>query len=822
MAIEKVVDVSNPEGDIPPEAEDTAIEIEMQDDGSVEVTLGEDEVDSPFDGDFDSNLAEELDADQLLNISDDLVGLFEADNESLKDWSQTYQDGLELLGLNMEDRTEPWNGACGVYHPLLSEAVVRFQSEAITETFPAAGPVKTKVLGKPSKEKDKVAARVQEDMNYRLTEEMTEYRPEHERLLWNLALAGSAFKKVYYDPALGRQCAAFIPAEDFVVAYGSSDLTTCPRATHIMRKTENEVRFLQVNGFYSSVDLGNPGFIRTSIQEKKDKAEGVEVQEDNRYELLEMHVEYDLGEDPDQIALPYVITIDRSSSQVLSVYRNWREEDKLKKKRNHFVHYTYIPGFGFYGFGLIHLLGGHAKSGTSLLRQLVDAGTLNNLPGGLKTRGLRIKGDDTPIMPGEFRDVDVPGGKIADNISFLPYKEPSQTLLALFQDIINQGRSMAAISDFKSVDLNSEAPVGTTLAILERMLKVMSAVQARMHNSMKTEFKLLKEIIEDHVGDYESEVSGDNVTQIRPMEQGVEIRQEIISRKEYMDVEVVPVSDPNAATMSMRVVKYQAALQLAQQAPQLYDLPLLHQQMLETLGIKDASRLVPIEEDMTPKDPVSENMAILTGKPVKAFLYQDHKAHIATHMSAMQNPQIRELVGQSPMANAMQAALAAHIAEHVAMQYRAEVEKQMGVPLPAPNEAMPEELEVELSKMMAQASTQVQQQSAAQQAQQQAQQAAQDPIVQMQQAELRIKEAELQRKAAKDLMDAAIANDKLDTQKQIAGAKLGVDIQKQEKQLTEQQKAEGLRIGLDVAKNIAVDQEAQQPQPQVPPVAPKR
>jgi hypothetical protein len=818
MAIEKVVDdVENEESN-----EEESVEIELQEDGGVEITIGEDEQDSSFTGAFDANLVEQLDEDQLLRMADDLVGLFEADSQSLKEWSQTYQDGLELLGLNMEDRTEPWNGACGVYHPLLSEAVVRFQSEAITETFPAAGPVKAKVLGKPSKDKDKIAARVQEDMNYRLTEQMTEYRPEHERLLWNLALAGSAFKKVYYDPAMGRQCAAFIPAEDFIVSYGSSDLTTCPRATHIMRKTENEVRFLQVNGFYASVDLGEPGFSRTSIQEKKDKTEGVEVQEDNRYELLEMHVEYDLGEDSDQIALPYVITIDRASSRILSVYRNWREDDKLRKKRNHFVHYTYIPGFGFYGFGLIHLLGGHAKSGTSLLRQLVDAGTLNNLPGGLKTRGLRIKGDDTPIMPGEFRDVDVPGGKISDNISFLPYKEPSQTLLALFQNIIDQGRSMAAISDFKGVDLNSEAPVGTTLAILERMLKVMSAVQARMHNSMKTEFKLLKEIIEDHVGDYESEVSGDNVTQIRPMEQGVQINQQVITRREYEDVEVIPVSDPNAATMSMRVVQYQAALQLAAQAPQLYNLPLLHQQMLQTLGIKDASRLVPIEDDMTPKDPVSENMAILTNKPVKAFLYQDHKAHIQTHMTAAQNPQIAQLMAQNPMANAMQGALGAHIAEHAAMQYRAEVEKQMGVPLPAPNEEMPEDLEVEISRMMAQASQQVQQQSAAQQAQQQAQQAAQDPIVQMRQAELKLKEAELQRKAAKDLMDAALASDKIDAEKEIAGAKMGVDIQKHDKQLTEQQKTEGLKIGLNVAKDIAANEEAPQPQPQVPPAIPRR
>ena len=666
-----------------------------------------------------------------------------------------------------------------MYHPLLSEAVVRFQSEAITETFPAAGPVKAQIIGKSDKEKEKAAEQVRDDMNYRLTEEMTEYRPEHERLLWNLALAGSAFKKVYYDPAMGRQCAAFIPAEDLVVSYGSSDLNTCPRVTHIMRKTENEVKFLQVDGFYRNVDLGDPGFLRTDIQKKKDNTEGVDLTEDSRYELLEMHVEYDLGEDDNQIALPYVITMDRSSLTILSIYRNWSPDDQLRRKRNHFVHYTYVPGFGFYGFGLIHLLGGHAKSGTSLLRQLVDAGTLNNLPGGLKSRGLRIKGDETPIMPGEFRDVDVPGGKILDNIAFLPYKEPSQTLLALFNNIIDQGRAMAAVSDFKGIDLNSEAPVGTTLAILERMLKVMSAVQARMHTSMKTEFRLIKDIVSQYM-------LTDNVEE----------------QKAYNEVDIIPVSDPNAATMSMRVVQYQAALQLASQAPQLYDLPKLHQQMLQTLGIKDASKLVPTEEDMVPKDPVSENMALLTGKPVKAFLYQDHAAHIQTHMSAAQNPQIAKLVGQSPMANAVQGALAAHIADHVAMQYRAEVEKQMGVELPPPNQPLPEDVETKLSQMMAQASTQVQEQSAAQQAQEQAQQRAQDPLVQMQQQELAIKEAEVKRKSAKDLMDAVLKNEEIETEKQIEGAKLGVELSKQQNDLTEKQKTEGLKIGLQVAKDL--------------------
>jgi hypothetical protein len=790
MAIDKAIGIqitkATPveEVEVEEEQDNKGIEIEMNDDGSVEVTVDK-VVDPSFEGEHGKNLADDMDVDQLNQVADDLVGMFEADDESLSEWKQTYQDGLELLGLNIEERTEPWDGACGVFHPLLSEAVVRFQSEAITETFPAAGPVKTTIIGKSTKEKEKASSRVRDDMNYRLTEQMTEYRPEHERMLWNLAIAGSAFKKVYFDPALGRQTAQFIPAEDLIVAYGSSDITTASRVTHVMRKTENEVKFLQVNGFYSSIDLGDPGFSRTSIQKKKDEVEGVDISEDDRYELLEMHVEYDLGEDPNQIALPYVITIERSSMQILSIYRNWKEDDELKRKRNHFVHYTYIPGFGFYGFGLIHLLGGHAKSSTSLLRQLVDAGTLNNLPGGLKTRGLRIKGDDTPIMPGEFRDVDVPGGKILDNITFLPYKEPSQTLLALFQNIVDQGRSMAAISDFKSVDLNSEAPVGTTLAILERMLKVMSAVQARMHNTMKMEFKLLKNIIADHTSE-EYEYDADD---------------EAIKRQDYSEIEVIPVSDPNASTMSMRVVQYQAALQLAQQSPQLYDLPLLHQQMLQTLGIKDAQKLVPTVEDMTPKDPVSENMAIMTGKPVKAFLYQDHEAHIQTHMSALQNPQIAQLVGQNPMAGAIQGAAMAHIAEHVAMQYRAEVEKQMGVPLPQPDEKMPEDVEKEVSKLMAQASIQVQQQSAAEIAQQQAQAAAQDPVVQMQQQELALKQQALQQKTQKDFVDAALKNEKIEADKAIAGAKLGVELAKQEKDLTEKQKLEGVKLGLDIARS---------------------
>ena len=803
MAIDKAIAVGV---EVPPkpkgEAPEEIVDISILDDGGVEVTVGKEDED-PFAGNFGENLAETIEEDELSAISEELVGLFSADDDSRKEWKRTFEDGMDLLGLKIEDRTEPWDGACGVYQPLLSEAVVRFQSEAITETFPAAGPVKAKILGKSTKEKEKIAARVRDDLNYRLTDEMTEYRPEHERMLWNLALAGSAFKKVYYDPALGRQCAVFIPAEDFVVSYGTSDISTCSRATHVMRKSENEIKFLQVNGFYRDIDLGEPGFLRTDIQRKIDETTGVDVTEDNRYELLEMHVEYDLGEDENQIALPYVVTIDRSSLQILSIYRNWEQDDKLRRKRNHFVCYTYIPGFGFYGFGLIHLLGGHAKSGTSLLRQLVDAGTLNNLPGGLKSRGLRIKGDDSPITPGEFRDVDVPGGKILDNIAFLPYKEPSQTLLALFQNIVDQGRSMAAISDFKSVDLNSEAPVGTTLAILERMLKVMSAVQARMHNSMKVEFKLIKEIVEDHVGDYESEISTDNVTQIRPTEKGVDIEGDVpVKQQDYREVEILPVSDPNASTLSMRVVQYQAALQLAAQAPQLYDLPRLHQDMLQTLGIKDATKLVPTEDDMTPKDPISENMAMLTGKPVKAFLYQDHTAHIQTHMSAAQNPQIIELIQQSPMAKTVQGSLAAHIADHMAMQYRAEVEKQMGVPLPAPDEALPEDVEVQLSQLMAQASQQVQEQSTANQAQQQAEQRAQDPLIQMQQQELQIKQAEVQRKASKDMMDAVLKNEEIEAEKQIEGAKLGVELSKQEKDLTAKQKAEGVKIGLQVAKEL--------------------
>ncbi len=775
MAVEKVTEelaeevVEQPEGlpiDVEVEGEEEVVEERPQDD-------------------FNANLAEGMDERELKDMAMELIEEYKKDKTSRKEWEDAYIKGLDLLGTKYQEVTKPFKGASGVTHPLLAESVTQFQAQAYKELVPSDGPVRTQVIGLQTPATEQQADRVKDYMNYLLMEEMEDYTTDMDQMLFYLPLSGSTFKKIYYDAMLDRPVSKFIPAEDLVVAYGSSDITTASRVTHIMRKTENEVKFLQVNGFYSSIDLGDPGFVRTSIQKKKDEVEGVDISEDDRYELLEMHVEYDLGEDPNQIALPYVITIERNSMQILSIYRNWKENDDLKRKRNHFVHYTYIPGFGFYGFGLIHLLGGHAKSGTSLLRQLVDAGTLNNLPGGLKTRGLRIKGDDTPIMPGEFRDVDVPGGKILDNITFLPYKEPSQTLLALFQNIVDQGRSMAAISDFKSVDLNSEAPVGTTLAILERMLKVMSAVQARMHNTMKMEFKLLKNIIADHTSE-EYEYDADD---------------EAIKREDYNEVEVIPVSDPNASTMSMRVVQYQAALQLAQQAPQLYDLPLLHQQMLQTLGIKDAQKLVPTAEDMTPKDPVSENMALMTGKPVKAFLYQDHEAHIQTHMSAMQNPQIQQLIGQNPMARAIQGALMSHISEHVAMQYRAEVEKQMGVPLSKPDEKMPEDVEKEVSKLMAQASIQVQQQSTAKMAQQQAQQAAQDPIVQMQQQELALKQAELQQKTQKDFVDAALKNEKIEADKAIAGAKLGVELAKQDKELTEKQKLEGVKLGLDIARS---------------------
>jgi hypothetical protein len=786
------------------------IEIEIEDPESVTIGMGDIEIElspsKPTAEDFDANLADFMDDSELQSLGEDLISDVEKDINDRKDWMQTYVEGLKLLGLKYEERTEPWEGACGVFHPMLTESVVRFQSEGIMETFPAAGPVKTQILGKDTPEKTEASARVAEDMNYQLTEVMTEYRPEHEKMLWNLPISGSAFKKVYFDPSKGRQVAMFIPAEDIVVPYGASSLETSERVTHVMRKTKNEIIKLQDAGFYSDVDLGEPKFELDDIEKQKAEEMGLTASEDDRYRILEMHVELDLAghehEDkdgePTGIALPYVITIDKNTAQILAVRRNWYEGDELHTKRQHFVHYQYIPGFGFYGYGLIHLIGGYAKSATMLIRQLVDAGTLSNLPGGLKSRGLRIKGDDTPIQPGEFRDVDVPSGSIRDNILPLPYKEPSQVLMALFQNIVQEGRSFASSGDMNVSDMSANAPVGTTLAILERTLKVMGAVQARMHFSMRQEFRLLKSIIADYAPeDYDYD----------PIEGSRRAR-----KTDYDMVSVIPVSDPNASTMAQKVVQYQAVLQLAQQAPQLYDLPLLHRQMIEVLGIKNASKLVPLEDDQEPTDPIQENQNLLTGKPVKAFIEQNHEAHIAVHMSAMQDPKIQQIVGQSPLAQQMQAAMMAHINEHVAFEYRRQIEQQLGLPMPTEeeNKRMPEELASQIAQLAAQASQRLLQRDQTEASQQQASEQQQDPILQMQMQELQLKVKKLELEEKKLVTDAAAKADQLEiererlrSQERIAGMQIGARVEGDKRSLSAKQQADGVRMGIDAAKSKA-------------------
>jgi hypothetical protein len=808
MAIDKALGQAPMGLDLEEMMDEPAIEIEIEDpeavrigiDGKPILEIEEVEVED----DFNANLVEEMDEDELTELCNDLISEFEDDTSSRKDWMQTYVDGLELLGMKIEDRTEPWPGACGIVHPLLSEALVKFQAETIMETFPSAGPVKTQIIGKETPEKKEAATRVKDDMNYQLTDVMVEYRPEHERMLWGLGLAGNAFKKVYYDPYLERQVSLFVPAEDVVVPYGASNLENAERVTHVMRKTENELRRLQVAGFYADVELGDPVDSFDEVEKKIAEKMGFRASSDDRYKILEMHVDLDLPgyEDKDDdgeptgIALPYVVTIEKGTQTVLAIRRNWNPDDDTKQKRNHFVHYSYIPGFGFYAFGLIHLIGAFAKSGTSIIRQLVDAGTLSNLPGGFKTKGLRVKGDDTPISPAEFRDVDVASGTIKDNIMTLPYKEPSQVLYSLLGTIVEEGRRFASAADLKVSDMSAQSPVGTTLAILERTLKVMSAVQARIHYSMKQEFKLLKTIIRDYTPeDYSYE----------PVEGPPRAK-----KSDYDQVYVIPVSDPNAATMSQKVVQYQAVMQLAQQAPQLYDLPFLHRQMLEVLGIKNASKLVPMEDDEKPRDPVSENMDILTGKPVKAFIYQDHEAHITVHMAAIQDPKIAKMVGQSPMANQMMGAMAAHIQEHVAFEYRRQLEEQLGVPYPAPDQDMPEDMEVQISRLAAAGAQKLLARNQAEAAQQQAQQVAQDPIVQMQQAELALKQAELQRKSTKDQLDAAAKADQLEiekqrieAQKEIAGMQVGAKAAKDKADLNAKMELEGVRLGSQIAQQRA-------------------
>jgi len=797
------------------------IEIEIDDPDALHIAMGGLEIDfnpkGETDEDFDENLAELLDDGELSSIASELLSDFDDDVSARRDWITTYTDGLELLGMKIEERTEPWDGACGVHHPLLSEALVKFQAETMMATFPSAGPVKTTIIGKETQSKKDSAARVQDDMNYQLLDRMTEYRPEHERMLWGLGLSGNAFKKVYFDPRLNRQVSVFVPAEDMVVPYGASNLETAERVTHVMRKTENEMRRLQVAGFYRDIDLGEPDGQLDDVEKKIAEKMGFRATSDDRYKILEMHVDLDLPgfEDTDEdgestgIALPYVVTIEKGTQEILSIRRNWEPDDETYTKRQHFVHYGYVPGFGFYCFGLIHLIGAFAKSGTSLIRQLVDAGTLSNLPGGFKSRGMRIKGDDTPISPGEWRDVDVPSGTIRDNLIPLPYKEPSQTLMALLNQIVEEGRRFANAADLQVSDMSGQAPVGTTLAILERTLKVITAVQARVHYSMKQELGLLKKIIAAYAPeDYEYE----------PEEGSRKAK-----KSDYETTEVIPVSDPNASTMAQKIVQYQAVLQLAQGAPQLYNLPVLHRQMLDALGIKDAQKLVPLEEDKFPVDPVSENQNMLRLKPVKAFLNQDHNAHIAVHMAMMQDPKIMGTLQGNPLLPQIQATVMAHVAEHLGFQYRKDVEVQLGMQMPPQEddegEDMKQDPEVEaaLAPLLAQAATQLLQQNQAGAAQQKAQQQAQDPLIQMQMQELQLKAQEQQRKAQKDQTDAQLKMQQLQVEREriasqaaMADKSAQIDVLKNAAQLgvrqqldTGKQTIENKRLQVEALKNAA-------------------
>ena len=772
---EVTVEVLNPE----------AVSVETEDGGMIIDFTGE-QVDEIMSGGFDANLAEEIEEADLQSMASELISSFNSDRQSRSEWAKSYVKGLDLLGMKIEERQQPWAGSSGVFHPILTESIVRFQAQAMGEIFPASGPVRTKIVGKMSVEKTEQAARVENEMNYLLTEQMTEYRDETEQMLFKLPLAGSAFKKVYYDPIMERPCAMFVPAEDFVVSYGASDLMTCERYTHVMKKSANDIAKLQDNGFYRDIELPEPEPDMSDIQEKYDELDGesATIEDDDRHTLLEMHVEMEMPEpfqEDDGIARPYVITIDKSSRTILSIRRNYYEDDKKKRKRQYFVHYRYLPGLGFYGTGLIHLIGGLAKSATSILRQLIDAGTLSNLPAGLKARGLRIKGDDSPLMPGEFRDVDVPGGAIRDAITFIPYKEPSSVLYQLLGNIVDEGRRIGSVADIQVGDINAQAPVGTTLALMERSMKVMSGVQARLHAALKNELRLLSNVIRDYMdGEYAYEMEGD-----------------FDRTKDFDDrVDVIPVSDPNAATMSQRVMQYQAALQLAQQAPQLYDMGKLHRQMLEVLGIQDAKDIIKLPDDIKPADPVTENMAILKQEPVKAFKYQDHEAHIQVHLAAANDPKLKEIVGQSPFAGAIQAALSAHITEHVAFQYRKEIEKNLGVAMPNEEKPLPEDTEEELSRITAEAAEKLLQQNTAEMQQQEAMRQQQDPLTQIQQRELAIKEQELMHKKQMD-----IAKLELEAQKAM------MNDENQKDRLESEDKREGVRIAAKLATDASKEQQ---------------
>ena len=794
-----------------PDEETPELEIEIVnpesvtlDDGSMEITIVPD-ADTGDTIPFDGNIAEILEEGDLNGLADEIISAVDSDVDSRKDWADTFVKGLDVLGFKYEERTEPWDGACGVYSTVLAEAAIRFQAETMSETFPSTGPVKTKILGEETKEKEEASARVKADMNYELTENMVEYRPEHERLLYSLGLAGSAFKKVYYDPNMGRQMAVYIPAEDVIVPYGASHVETAERVTHVMRRTKNELKKLQANGFYRDIELGEPQAYHSDIEKRKAEEGGYSLTDDYRYSIYEVHADLvidGVDDSDDEIAKPYVVTIERGSNEVLAIRRNWNQDDMLMLKRQHFVHYVYVPGFGFYGLGLIHIIGGYAKAGTSLIRQLVDAGTLAHLPGGLKSRGLRIKGDDTPIEPGSFRDVDVPSGSIRDNIMPLPYKEPSQTLLALLNQITQEGRRLGAISDMNISDMSANAPVGTTLALLERTLKPMAAVQARVHYAMKQEFKLLKIIMAEYA----------------PTEYAYQpLRGEVGARRaDYMMIDVIPVSDPNSSTMAQRVVQYQAVLQMSQSAPQIYDLPQLHRQMIEVLGVKNADKLVPTKDDLKPLDPISENMAALRSKPMKAFIYQDHEAHIATHMSFMQDPMIMQMIGQNPQAKQIMASLQAHVAEHLGFKYRKDIEERVGAELPPPDTELPEEIELNLSRLVSEAGKQLAQSNMQKAAQAEAQKKAQDPTMQIKQAELQVKQSEVQRKAQKDAMDMQLRQaeqqrknkkDMIDAttdakKLQLEATELQIDAQNKNVKLQSDKRSADNKMNMDIFKEL--------------------
>ena len=808
MAIEKPMEPSDillEEGVMEP---DIAIVVEdpetlevVMDDGSVVVQFGQ----NPFEDvapAHDANLAEHIEDDELEHLASELVDHFQSDRESRGDWASAYIKGMDLLGMKVEERTEPWNGASGVYHPMMTEAVIKFQAQAMGELLPASGPVRTKIMGKLTTEKYEQAQRVETELNYLITEKMPDYRDEMEQLLFKLPMAGSAFKKIYFDPITERPVSQFVPAEDLVVSYGASNLRTAPRFTHVMKKTSAEILKLQVNGFYRDIELPEAVKDITDIEAKYNELEGSEAtfSDDPRHTILEMHVDLDLPEpfsDENGVALPYVVTIDKSSSIVLAIRRNWYEDDAKREKRMHVVHYPYLPGMGFYGTGLIHTLGGLTKSATSIMRQLIDAGTLSNLPAGFKARGMRITGDNTPIMPGEFRDVDVPAGTIKDSIVPLPYKEPSGVLYSLLGNVVEEGRRIGAVGDIQMKDVNAQAPVGTTLALMERSMQVMSGIQARLHAAMKQELRILARIVHDYMPEeyaYEMDEPADRVSDFDGR------------------VDVIPVSDPNAATMAQRIMQYQAALQLAQQAPQMYNMGKLHRQMLEVLGIQDAEDIIQLPEDIKPADPVTENMAILQQEPVKAFAYQDHQAHIQTHMMAMQDPKIQQVVGQSPFASAIQSAMMSHITEHVAMQYRVEIQKQLGVELPDPEAPLPEDIELQVSRLAAQAAEKLFQKNAAEAAAEQAAAQQADPLTQIQQRELMIKEKELAHKIEMDKLktnidgmakaeNVRLQQERIDLEQEKAVANIGIRVS----ELETEQKEAAARLALDIAEKVGLD-----------------